>query len=365
MIYGNDKMIKRLILLFLLMTAIPSFAQYSAPPVTRIGPVDLIGGGLWNWEQRLDMNFDNYIVNGDMSYWPNGTSNPPYGWMPVGTYGAVNSSVSREATNYKLGQYSTKITSNGANGFTDYHLSFRKEWKDKEMSLSFWYFCPATNDKEQKVTFFDDFTNSNIILQKDNSWHWAHIVFNPDNEATILGIRFIVNNGSVSDTDDYMLIDGLTVQEGRIATRWTLSYWDILYKYGFYYDGTDYGLKMAPTSGYLLSLYGGLYISKTAPVLGFRESDQTLPDGLWRFAADAKWFRLDRNTAAAGDFSTYHGDIMVDSTGKTRLSLSNDVPSSPVAGDIRYKQGASAAPDTLLIYINAKWQKFVGTVNNP
>ncbi len=73
MIYGNDKMIKRLILLFLLMTAIPSFAQYSAPPVTRIGPVDLIGGGLWNWEQRLDMNFDNYVVNGDMSYWPNGT----------------------------------------------------------------------------------------------------------------------------------------------------------------------------------------------------------------------------------------------------------------------------------------------------
>ena len=359
-------MIKRIIfVLILFFSSLALYGQYSAPPVMRLAPIDLQGGGLWNWEQRLSVTFDNYVVNGDMTYWPNGTSSPPYGWETSGIYGPNSCSVTREATNYKLGQYSARITSNGSNGYTDYILSFRKEWKDRPISLGFWYFCPRTNDKEQKVELIDDTRNSYIVLSKDGAWHWGHIVFYVDNEATLLHVRFVVNNSGTADTNDYMLIDGLTVQEGRISTRWCYSYWDMLYRYGFYYDGTDYGLKMTPTSGYLLSLYGGLYLSKTAPVLAFRESDQTLPDGLWRFAADAKWFRLDRNTAAAGDFSTYHGDIMVDSTGKTKLSLSSDIPTSPVAGDIRYKQGASGAPDTLLIYINAKWQKFVGTVNNP
>lgn len=47
------------------------------------------------------------------------------------------------------------------------------------------------------------------------------------------------------------------------------------------------------------------------------------------------------------------------------LRISNTVINNPAAGDTYWKQGASAAPDTLLIYINSKWQKFVGSVNNP
>lgn len=47
------------------------------------------------------------------------------------------------------------------------------------------------------------------------------------------------------------------------------------------------------------------------------------------------------------------------------VQVENNVPSVPQEGDMWYIQGASAAEDTLVIYINSKEQKFVGTVTNP
>ena len=46
------------------------------------------------------------------------------------------------------------------------------------------------------------------------------------------------------------------------------------------------------------------------------------------------------------------------------LVISSYAPPSPRDGTTYWKQGAVGAPDTLLVFINGKWQKWVGIINN-
>lgn len=60
-----------------------------------------------------------------------------------------------------------------------------------------------------------------------------------------------------------------------------------------------------------LGAQNSFQIESTAPALTFRESDQTLPLGLWRVILSGDTMRLQRNTASAGDFSSYSESITV------------------------------------------------------
>ena len=280
--------------------------------VQRIGGIDLMGQGIWNWDQKLDQVFQNQVINGDMTCWAYGTTDTiPYGWST--TYAEINQVVSRESDNYKFGSYSMRLTSNGTNGCTDYRLTIRNEWKNRYFSLGFWYYCPIKNDKIQKVIFFDGFWNNSIYLKKDGKWHWAKITKWVDNEAIVLGMRVICNDDGAADTDDYVLIDGVTIMQGRVVTDWSYSYWDALYNMGIRYTG-NYGIGGDPFTYYKLSIYGLTYLSAAAPVLTFRESDKTYPEGLYRIVLDGSQFRIDRNRTSLGNFSSYSDDFVLDST---------------------------------------------------
>lgn len=67
----------------------------------------------------------------------------------------------------------------------------------------------------------------------------------------------------------------------------------------------------------------GIILSTTAPVIQFVETDQTLPAGKIRVVCDGGNFRIDRNTAVAGDYSTYTSDLTISSAGATAFSNSN------------------------------------------
>ena len=57
--------------------------------------------------------------------------------------------------------------------------------------------------------------------------------------------------------------------------------------------------------------------------------------------------------------------IDIDDFGRiSNLIVGTAPPPSNKEGSLYIKQGNVGAPDTLMIYINSKWQKFVGTVNN-
>ncbi|KKU91724.1 MAG: Cell wall surface anchor family protein [Candidatus Jorgensenbacteria bacterium GW2011_GWA1_48_11] len=58
---------------------------------------------------------------------------------------------------------------------------------------------------------------------------------------------------------------------------------------------------------------GHTYQTASVPFV-LRETDQTLPAGLWRIPADGNTLRIDRNTAVAGDFSTYTTVFSIDAS---------------------------------------------------
>lgn len=71
------------------------------------------------------------------------------------------------------------------------------------------------------------------------------------------------------------------------------------------------------------------------------------------------------STVAIGNNPTGYFDIHGRKLITDWFNLPANQATNPSAGDMFWKQGASAAVDTLFIYINSKWQKFVGIVNNP
>jgi len=80
--------------------------------------------------------------------------------------------------------------------------------------------------------------------------------------------------------------------------------------------------------------FNGLPILQTAAgsaQLEFRENDQTLPAGRWRFTADADAFQLRHNTAVAGDFSTYATPISVNASNNTTITGTLTVSSTVTA----------------------------------
>lgn len=60
---------------------------------------------------------------------------------------------------------------------------------------------------------------------------------------------------------------------------------------------------------------GNPFINNAAPALKFQETDQTLPQGRWRWRLNANTFALEKNTAAAGDYSTLITPISFNSIG--------------------------------------------------
>jgi len=93
----------------------------------------------------------------------------------------------------------------------------------------------------------------------------------------------------------------------------------------------------------------------------FKESDQTLPLGLWAWALDGDTLRLQKNTAVAGDFSTFDEFWTMSPTGQLTLTpvsgnaqLSLDQPTGDTAslvqyrrlGLLRWQAGASGNLDT-------------------
>lgn len=63
------------------------------------------------------------------------------------------------------------------------------------------------------------------------------------------------------------------------------------------------------------TMTGGLTISTASPVIFLHETDQTLPAGRRRIVADGNQLRIDYNTAAGGDYSTYTVHLTSDSSG--------------------------------------------------
>jgi hypothetical protein len=116
-----------------------------------------------------------------------------------------------------------------------------------------------------------------------------------------------------------------------------------------------------------LNVVGRLTLETSAVPIILRETDQTLPVGLWRQVTDAGIFRLDGNTDAAGNFATYTTPFMVWSNGTImfldgNVGIGTSAPSEKLAVDgnirversvadvsIRMKDSTTSAADPVAI----------------
>jgi hypothetical protein len=64
-----------------------------------------------------------------------------------------------------------------------------------------------------------------------------------------------------------------------------------------------------------------------------RQTTSTLPDGLWRIVTDAAHLRVDRNTATAGDFSTFDIPMLI-APDQTVVFLADDAAGTASAAQI-------------------------------
>ena len=83
-----------------------------------------------------------------------------------------------------------------------------------------------------------------------------------------------------------------------------------------------------------LPLYGGT-ISGASPAIAFDETDQAGAAGLWRIMATGGALQIQRNTATAGDFSTFDSPISIDQSGLIRnlvqkFTTGSSLPTSDV-----------------------------------
>jgi hypothetical protein len=78
----------------------------------------------------------------------------------------------------------------------------------------------------------------------------------------------------------------------------------------------------------------------------FAETDQALPVGRWRWVADGGAFRLDRNTHASTEFTTFGTSLTIDSAGSLELGGSSTAGTDSRTLKIEVNRGAVTAYST-------------------
>jgi hypothetical protein len=83
------------------------------------------------------------------------------------------------------------------------------------------------------------------------------------------------------------------------------------------------------------------FYHQTVPQIWYRELDETLPAGLWRFRLEGNILNIDCNLASAGNFSAYLNALALDSNGNVMINTA--LPTSKLAvgiGDIETQEAA-------------------------
>ncbi len=83
-----------------------------------------------------------------------------------------------------------------------------------------------------------------------------------------------------------------------------------------------------------LNVVGTTRIDSAAVPFILNETGQSGATGYWRMVTDGGEFRLDRNTAAARDFSTYSSDFYVSTTGNVGIGTANPSQKLEVNGNV-------------------------------
>jgi hypothetical protein len=100
------------------------------------------------------------------------------------------------------------------------------------------------------------------------------------------------------------------------------------------------------------TMTGALTIDRTAPIVYFRENDQSLPNGLWRIAVDGQDWRIDENTSAVGDFATSIKPLFLEHGGYVGINTMDPERQLDVNGGALVRGGIESRSSTPSVYLS-------------
>lgn len=123
-----------------------------------------------------------------------------------------------------------------------------------------------------------------------------------------------------------------------------------------------------------LSVFANLVVSSAQAQIRLRETDQAFPNGLWRWILEGDQLELQRNTAAAGDFSTFISRMIADNVGNLAVNVESPTRAILLQGSSPKLQFVTQIADPGLVngagdvlYLHTtdrlRFRDSVGTVN--
>ena len=120
---------------------------------------------------------------------------------------------SRSTDQAYTGSYSYKIESNGTWCAKRYHIDEYVLYRGDTITLTGYYYCPATNDRTQKIRIEDGVGQSETAtLTKDGAWHYFTLSRTMDAASNKLHILFWSNLTGTTDSDDLLYVDDLELR---------------------------------------------------------------------------------------------------------------------------------------------------------
>ncbi len=157
--------------------------------------------------------YNNLLINGSFESWSAGTAVAPDGYTLIGAGAAV----AREATIIQFGEYSAKVTRNGANAslsqipITPIDADTNTYWRGRTVTFGCWVY--ATVADRSKVYLSDGIAEvSSAFHPGDSAWHFLTVTQTLNAAATQIQAF-----GQVRDGDTAVYFDGAILVEGTIA----------------------------------------------------------------------------------------------------------------------------------------------------
>lgn len=203
--------------------AVKTYADTKAPndPKYIVGDVSGISG-LSNEILSKDIGLQNLLLNGDFEYWYAGTSLAPDAWTLQG-----GGSIAREGTTIKIGNYSTKLTSDADGNYLEQEIHTEKGiayWKGRTITVACWVY--ASDASIAKLRIGDAIGNTDSSYHSGTpGWELLTATRTIDNSATKVAI-FLMNLGNTK----VVYFDGTMLVEGSAPFAYTPHPEDHLYK---------------------------------------------------------------------------------------------------------------------------------------
>lgn len=155
----------------------------------------------------------NFVLNGNMESWRDGTSSAPTRWALVG----ASATVAQDTTNFKYGIFSAGVTRVGTDCYLQQVVDTNNgygpiaAWQGKTITVGAW--VRATVADRARVAINDGVGTSNSSYHTgDSTFRFLSVTRTIDSSATALNIRLVVDTG-----DTTAQFDGVTLARGSAA----------------------------------------------------------------------------------------------------------------------------------------------------